>query len=261
MTDKRATVASGLVFFRRSSAPLRAPRASDRHDPEAASTTLTTLAAVSSQMEKIAMTSMRQFVLAAGLLGLCAVAVELLTHGGSLAIPRTERTALRGERAAGHGELELSGARWGNGRIHFTRVELFNGQGRPTWILNTGDEVTIRLHFVSEEDFEAPVFAVDIHRFDGVYIGSINNCDTHPMALPIKRGEGSIELRLAHLDLPFNGYYLSLKAYTENGAPDWKDPADIHNQMYQFDVVTDRVIHGIMQFEAEWSQPKEVVQS
>jgi hypothetical protein len=106
MTDKRATVAGWLVFLRRSSAPLRTPRASERRYPEAESTTLTTLAAVSSQMEKIAMTSMRQFVLAAGLLGLCAIAVELLTHGGSLAVPKTERTALRGERAAVHGELE-----------------------------------------------------------------------------------------------------------------------------------------------------------
>jgi hypothetical protein len=106
MTDKRATVASWLVSLRRFSAPLRTPRASERRDEVAASTTLTTLAAVSSQMEKIAMTSMRQFVLAAGLLGLCAIAVELLTHGGSLAVPRTERTALRGERAAVHGELE-----------------------------------------------------------------------------------------------------------------------------------------------------------
>jgi hypothetical protein len=29
-------------------------------------------------------------------------------------------------------------------------------------------------------------------------------------------------------------------------------PADIHNQMYQFDVVTDRLIHGLMRFDAEW---------
>src|SRR4029453_19569161 len=89
-------------------------------DPETASTTLTTLAAVSSQMETIAMTSMRQFVLAAGLLGLCAMAVEFLTHGGSLAVPKTERTALRGERAAAHGELETleSVGPAGRGRGH-----------------------------------------------------------------------------------------------------------------------------------------------
>ena len=106
MADKRARVASWLVVLRRASAPLRAPRAPEGRHPEAESTTLTTLAAVSSQMEKIAMTSMRHFVLAAGLLAMCGIALELLTHGGSLAVPKTERTALRGERAAVHGELE-----------------------------------------------------------------------------------------------------------------------------------------------------------
>jgi hypothetical protein len=33
-------------------------------------------------------------------------------------------------------------------------------------------------------------------------------------------------------------FFISLKAYTEDGRPGWKDPSDIHNQMYQFDVVT-----------------------
>ena len=52
------------------------------------------------------MTSKRQLVLAAGLLGLCAVAVGILIHGGHLTVPRRERVALRGARAAVHGELE-----------------------------------------------------------------------------------------------------------------------------------------------------------
>ena len=52
------------------------------------------------------MASKRQLVLATGLLGLCAVAMGFLTHGGHLMVPRRERAALRGARAAVHGELE-----------------------------------------------------------------------------------------------------------------------------------------------------------
>ena len=52
------------------------------------------------------MMSTRPLVLAAGLLGLCGVTVGILTHGGSLTVPRPERAALRGVRAAAHGELE-----------------------------------------------------------------------------------------------------------------------------------------------------------
>lgn len=90
--------------------------------------------------------------------------------------------------------------------------------------------------------------------FDGVMFGSSNNHDTHPAQLPIIRGAGSLELHVPNLELPHNTYFLSLKAYTENGEPHWLDPADIHNQMYLFDVITDEVIHGLMKFNADWSR-------
>lgn len=148
--------------------------------------------------------------------------------------------------------LRLTGSRWGNGRIRFTGVEMFDDSGTKTWIVQAGEPISIRLHFIADDDFPSPVFALDIHRYDGVFVGTINNFDTHGMSLPVFRGEGAIELQIAHLELPLNVYFLTLKAYTEVGAPDWNDPADIHNQMYQFDVVTDRVIHGLVQFEASW---------
>jgi homopolymeric O-antigen transport system ATP-binding protein len=149
-------------------------------------------------------------------------------------------------------QLRLTGSRWGNGRIKFAGVEMINSRREPAWILKTGEEVTIRLSVEADDDYPAPVFAIDVYRFDGVFVGSVNNIDTHPTPLPVKKGTNTLDLWLHSLDLPYNSYFLSLKAYTEDGGPDWKDPADIHNQMYQFDVVTDRLIHGLMRFDAEW---------
>jgi ABC-type polysaccharide/polyol phosphate transport system ATPase subunit len=149
-------------------------------------------------------------------------------------------------------ELRLTGSRWGNGRIRFTGVEMINSRGEPAWILKTGEEVTIRLSVEADDDYPEPVFAIDVHRFDGVFVGSVNNSDTHPTPLPVKKWVNTLDLRIPSLDLPYNAYFLSLKAYTEDGGPDWKDPADIHNQMNQFDVATDRLIHGLMRFDAEW---------
>jgi ABC-type polysaccharide/polyol phosphate transport system ATPase subunit len=149
-------------------------------------------------------------------------------------------------------ELQLTGSRWGNGKIRFTGIEMINSSNQAVWVFKSGEAVTIRLQFESDQDYPQPIFAIDIHRFDGVFIGTINNHDTHPARLPIKRGPGSIELRIPKLELPYNAYFLSLKTYTENGEPAWSDPADLHNQMYQFDVVTDRVIHGVMTFDAKW---------
>jgi lipopolysaccharide transport system ATP-binding protein len=149
-------------------------------------------------------------------------------------------------------DLQLTGSRWGNGRIRFTHVEMINAAGEVSWVHTTGDPATIRFHVSAEEDFPAPIISIDIHRYDGIFISAINNLDTHHADLPLARGEHIIELHIPRLELPLNVYYLSLKVYTENGAPDWNDPADFHNQMYQFNVVTDRVIHGIVQIEAEW---------
>jgi len=149
-------------------------------------------------------------------------------------------------------ELKLTGSRWGNGRIRFAGVEMITSSGEPAWIFKTGEEVTIRLRVEADDDYPEPIFAVDVHRFDGVFVGSVNNIDTHPASLPVKKGINTLDLRLPSLDLPYNAYFLSLKAYTEDGRPDWRDPADIHNQMYQFDVMTDRVIHGLLCFDAEW---------
>jgi ABC-type polysaccharide/polyol phosphate transport system ATPase subunit len=154
-------------------------------------------------------------------------------------------------------ELKLTGSRWGNGRIKFTRAEMIDARGEPTWVFRTGEAATIRLHYESDADYPRPVFAVDIHRYDGVFIGSINNHDTHPAEMPVKRGAGAIELRIPKLELSHNVYFLSLKVFSENGAPDWGDPADVHNQLYQLNVVTEGVIHGLMKFDAEWRQPAE----
>ncbi len=203
----------------------------------------------------------RALWLEAGKVALCGPAQEVVTAYQAFCM-RLEDNALKvaaesgGIRSTESEEiirsLRLIGSTWGNGKIRFTQVQLLNGKSEETWIVRTGEPLTIRIKFVSAGDYPAPVFAVDIHRFDGVFIGSINNFDTHETNLPVTAGEGVVELKIARLELPLNVYYLTLKAFTESGAPDWKDPADIHNQMYQFDVVTDRIIHGIIEFEAEW---------
>lgn len=175
---------------------------------------------------------------------LSALSEATLTEAAQLAARRAHDELVR--------ELQLTGARWGNGRIRFTGIELFDAQGEPTWLLHAGEPVTIRLRVAAEQDYETPVLAIDIHRFDGFFIGSVNNYDTHPAHLPVRRGESFIELHLPSLDLPQNVYYLSLKVFTEADAPFWSDPADVHNQMYQFTVVADRHRHGLLHFEAAW---------
>lgn len=152
-------------------------------------------------------------------------------------------------------KLQLTGSRWGNGKIRFTNIEMINTRGEATWVFNSGEPVTIRLQYEAEADFPTPTFAVDVHRFDGIFVASINSFDAQATPLPVRKGSGTIDLKIARLDLTFSSYYLSLKATvgrTENCEPDWADPADVHNQMYQFDMLTEHVIHGLMKFNAQW---------
>ncbi len=152
-------------------------------------------------------------------------------------------------------DLKLVGSRWGNGRIKFTGLELVDQEGEAKWVFKMGEALSIRLRLVADQDYEAPIFAIDVHRFDGFFIGSINNYDTHPTCLPIQRGENVVHLDISKLDLPQSSYFLSLKAYTKADPPLWPDPTDVHNQTYQVTIVAEKARHGLLQFEASWRNP------
>lgn len=149
-------------------------------------------------------------------------------------------------------DLQLIGSRWGNGKIRLTKLELLDAKGEAKWIFQMGEDIMLRLVVQAEQDYPAPIFALDVHRFDGIFMGSINNYDTHPARLPLRRGENTLRLRLPKLDLPQSSYFLSCKIYTEADAPLWPDPADVHNQMYQVTIVAEQPRHGLVAFAAEW---------
>jgi hypothetical protein len=157
-------------------------------------------------------------------------------------------------------DLRLIGSRWGNGHIKLTKLELLDASGEAKWLFNTGEAITVRLSVTADQDYDAPIFAIDFHRFDGFFIGSINNYDTHPARLPIQRGVNVFSLYFPKLDLPQNSYFLSFKAYTKADAPLWPDPADIHNQMYPVTIVAEQVRHGLLDFEARWTEPSTKIQ-
>jgi hypothetical protein len=56
----------------------------------------------------------------------------------------------------------------------------------------------------ADNDYPEPVFSIDRRRFDGVFVGSVNNIDTRPTPLPVKKGANLTQLRLPRLELPFN---------------------------------------------------------
>jgi hypothetical protein len=112
--------------------------------------------------------------------------------------------------------------------------------------------VVTLLRIEADNDYPDPLFSINKRRSDGVSAGSGADIDTRQTPLPAEKGANLIGLRLPSLEFPFNAYFLSLKAYTKNAGPDWKGSAEIHNKMRQFEVKTDRLTHGLMNFDAEW---------
>jgi hypothetical protein len=68
--------------------------------------------------------------------------------------------------------------------------------GEPAWIRRTGEEVTIRLRVEADDDCPEPMFAVDAHRFDGVFVGGVNTPDLKSAPLLLRSlhtGRGALK--------------------------------------------------------------------
>ena len=62
--------------------------------------------------------------------------------------------------------VDGAGARWGSGEGRIERIELLDAEGTPTTKVRTGDTVTIRFHYATDEAIEKPVFGLAIHSLD-----------------------------------------------------------------------------------------------
>jgi ABC-type polysaccharide/polyol phosphate transport system ATPase subunit len=153
-------------------------------------------------------------------------------------------------------DLRLVGTRWsvGNQRIRITQARLLGADGRERWHFRRGERVVVELDYTADEAYPRAVFAVDIHRADGVFVCSFNNYDIAPCALPVAPGPGRLRVRIPALDLPGGRYALSFKAYTEPDDPFWTDPADIHSETIRFLVAAPRIQHGLLVLPAVWEQ-------
>lgn len=149
-------------------------------------------------------------------------------------------------------ELKLIGSRWGNGHIKFSSLKLKGAGDEEKWVFQMGERLELDLMVEADDDYPNPVLAVDFHRFDGIFMGTVNNFDTHPQQLSLKRGSNAVKLTIPEIDLPQNSYFISLKAYTEADPPYWPDASDIHNQMYQITIVAEKARHGLVHIDAKW---------
>jgi ABC-type polysaccharide/polyol phosphate transport system ATPase subunit len=141
--------------------------------------------------------------------------------------------------------------RWGSGPIRLTHVEMIGVDGRPVWSFRPLEPVSVRLRYRAQGPVAEPIFSVLVHKPDGHYLWASNTLD-HPVPPIAQAGEGLLTVALAGLALTAGRYRLSAAAYPAPDPPYWANPSDFHEQMYEFQVVSDADIHGDVVMPSTW---------
>ena len=122
-------------------------------------------------------------------------------------------------------ELAVEG-RTGSGEVRYTEIELLASDGGPSPIIQSGDALTLRLHFRAEEPILQPNFALRFYTSMGTLItetsSSLHGVTIHALA----EGEGYVDLRLDALNLIPSRYMMSLSI--SGGAEGKVMDGDVH---------------------------------
>ena len=110
-------------------------------------------------------------------------------------------------------EIVGGGTRWGSGEAQITGVEVLGDHGRSRSSFRTGDELTIRIHYRSDERIDRPVFGLALENAEGVYVWASNTRDARYVPDSID-GTGSVEFQVPRLPL-LPGEYLVLASIVD----------------------------------------------
>ncbi len=142
--------------------------------------------------------------------------------------------------------------RWGHGPIIIDKVQMYNEQGELKWSFEPGEPVTVEISYQAREAVREPVFSLLIHKPDGHCLWGANTLD-HPIPGIDAPGPGKLRIDIGGLVLTAGRYHLSAAAYTCPDTPYWSSPSDFHEWLYNFEVVSDREIHGDVVMRSAWT--------
>jgi len=143
------------------------------------------------------------------------------------------------------------GKRWGSGEILITQVEMRGRNGEKKWIIESGEAITLSLHYQTGKPQTNVVFSVTMHRSDGVYVTGTNTL-LEGLKLDLPAGSGVIQVYYPSVSLCRGTYFLSVGVFLEPDPPFWTHPADFHNRAYQFQVQSPSAIHGLVVMPVTW---------
>ena len=135
----------------------------------------------------------------------------------------------------------------GSGEVRVLAVRILDGRGRPRERFKTGEDLVVAVTFRTTEVVERPIFGVAIFRADGVYIHGPNTRYDQVLEGDY---QGIYTFWIAWKALPLlrGRYRLSVAVFDKNHLK----PHVWHNQLHDFEVVSDLDDHGTILLDHGW---------
>lgn len=139
--------------------------------------------------------------------------------------------------------------RYGSREIEIMGVELIDRDGQVQQVAQTGEPLTIRLHYRAKERVEHPVFGLGLNHESGVHLSGPNTFFDN-LTIPAVDGRGAVDYTVPSLPLLAGRYLLSVAVYDEAMV----HPYDHHVQAFVLVVQSDHVAErfGLMTLGGRW---------
>lgn len=139
--------------------------------------------------------------------------------------------------------------RWGTGEIEITNVELFDEVGKPCTVYNTGDMLTVHIHYQAAQRIPNPIFGIAVHHQNGAHVTGPNT-QTAGLQIAAVEGVGKVVYTIPSLPLLDGGYLLTIAATDYSGSIIY----DYHDRYYAFRVYPGRTLeqYGLVMLGGQW---------
>ena len=143
--------------------------------------------------------------------------------------------------------MKATEGRWGTRQVEITEVVLADASGEPSHVFQSGDPLRVRLNVRAAEPVKDIVFGVAIFNTEGVCVYGTNTL-IEEQALTGIRGDATVTLEFAALDLVEGTYKVDVAAHRQDGAP-----YDYHRLLHTFRVKSRTKDVGIYRPRHQWT--------
>lgn len=135
----------------------------------------------------------------------------------------------------------------GTGEVRVLSVKIMDSEGRTRERFSTGEDLVVAVTFRTTQAIEKPIFGAAIYRSDGVYIHGPNT-QWDQVLEGRYHGIYTFFLQWKKLPLLAGRYRLSIAVFDQGHLK----PFVWHNQLHDFEVVTEIEDHGLMLMDHAW---------